>query len=63
MLRQAPAPAALDMPRPGAYARACLNETNRDGFKSFCSVMEPAWGCVSPLYATSGWFQAMTTGR
>jgi hypothetical protein len=38
-------PCCLDMPVFGPYGRHVLTtEINRDSFKSFCPVMESAWG-------------------
>jgi len=48
----------------GAYARhVSMIEINRDGLKRLLPGDGAGVGCVSPLHATTGRFQAMTTGR
>ena len=49
---------------PGGYPRHVLmTEINRDFLERLLPGDGAGVGCVSPLYATSGRFQAMTTGR
>jgi hypothetical protein len=49
---------------PGAYARhVSMAELSRDGLERLLPAEGAGVGCVSPLHATSGRFQVMTTGR
>ena len=57
-------PHCLDVPVLGAYARYVLTtEINREGFTRLLPGDGAGVGCVSPLHATCGRFQVMTTGR
>jgi uncharacterized protein len=67
LLRPLPAPGPMPTWTclvPGAYARhVWATEFDRDGLERLLPGDGAGVGCVSPLHATSGRFQVMTTGR